>query len=148
MQTRALATQVLFEGTRAVGVEYQYAMRTRRALGREVILCGGAINSPQLLQLSGVGTAADLERLGVSVTADLPGVGQNLQDHLEVYIQYGPTLVLWPAPGACVNLWQEELVGDFTFECGGKPIPRGTIRLFGMLTEKSCDRLILSETAT
>jgi choline dehydrogenase len=52
-------------------------------------LCGGAINTPQLLQLSGVGNAGELSRLGLSVTADLPGVGENLQDHLEVYIQYG-----------------------------------------------------------
>ena len=55
---------------------------------REVVLCGGAINSPQLLLLSGIGPKADLERLGIDVVADLPGVGSNLQDHLEVYIQY------------------------------------------------------------
>ena len=53
-----------------------------------MILCGGAINSPQLLQLSGVGNAAELEALGVDVVADLPGVGENLQDHLEVYVQH------------------------------------------------------------
>jgi choline dehydrogenase len=57
----------------------------------EVVLCGGAFNSPQLLQLSGVGNAADLARLGIEVVADLPGVGEHLQDHLEVYIQYGCT---------------------------------------------------------
>ena len=54
----------------------------------EVILCGGAINSPQLLQLSGVGNADELGALGIDVVHDLPGVGENLQDHLEVYIQY------------------------------------------------------------
>ena len=64
-------------------------MQARRALGKEVILCGGAINSPQLLQLSGVGNADDLKRLGLGVVQDLPGVGEHLQDHLEVYIQYG-----------------------------------------------------------
>jgi choline dehydrogenase len=57
----------------------------------EVILCGGAINSPQLLQLSGVGNARELERLGVGMVHDLPGVGENLQDHLEVYVQYACT---------------------------------------------------------
>ncbi len=89
VQTRAFVTRILFEGNRATGVEYQNARQARRALGGEVILCGGAINSPQLLQLSGVGSADDLESLGIGVVADLPGVGENLQDHLEVYIQYG-----------------------------------------------------------
>ena len=64
------------------------AVAPRRIHGGEVILCGGAINSPQLLQLSGVGRAADLEALGIPVVRDLPGVGDHLQDHLEVYIQY------------------------------------------------------------
>ncbi|MGC5013539.1 choline dehydrogenase [Streptosporangium sp. DT93] len=84
VRTRAFVTRILFEKGRAVGVEYDG--RTVRA--GEVILCGGAINSPQLLQLSGVGNAAELEALGVDVVRDLPGVGENLQDHLEVYIQY------------------------------------------------------------
>ncbi len=60
----------------------------RRAIAGEVILCGGAINSPQLLQLSGVGNADELRALGIDVVHDLPGVGEHLQDHLEVYIQY------------------------------------------------------------
>ncbi|MFI7057858.1 choline dehydrogenase [Streptosporangium canum] len=84
IRTRAFVTKILFEGGRAVGVEYNG--RTVRA--GEVVLCGGAINSPQLLQLSGVGHAAELGALGVDVVHDLPGVGENLQDHLEVYIQY------------------------------------------------------------
>ena len=60
----------------------------RQARAGEVILCGGAINSPQLLQLSGVGPAGHLRSHGIDVVADLPGVGENLQDHLEVYVQY------------------------------------------------------------
>ncbi|MFI6887621.1 choline dehydrogenase [Streptosporangium canum] len=84
IRTRAFVTKILFEGGRAVGVECDG--RTVRA--GEVVLCGGAINSPQLLQLSGVGHAAELGALGVDVVHDLPGVGENLQDHLEVYIQY------------------------------------------------------------
>jgi choline dehydrogenase len=71
-----------------------------------VVLCGGAFNSPQLLQLSGVGAAADLEALRIQVVADLPGVGANLQDHLEVYVQYAskqpvsrqPSLKTWKRP--------------------------------------------------
>jgi choline dehydrogenase len=87
--TRAFASRVLFEGTRAVGVEYQHGRGpSKQVKAATVILCGGAINTPQLLQLSGVGEAADLSALGIDVVHDLPGVGQNLQDHLEVYIQY------------------------------------------------------------
>jgi choline dehydrogenase len=86
---RALATRILFGGTRAVGVEYVKRVGApRRAMGGEVILCGGSINSPQLLQLSGVGNARELSDLGVDVVHDLPAVGENLQDHLEVYIQH------------------------------------------------------------
>jgi choline dehydrogenase len=89
VETRALVTKILFSGRRAIGVEYSRGFGSpRRALAGEVILCGGAINSPQLLQLSGLGRADHLRGLGVDVVADLPGVGANLQDHLEVYIQY------------------------------------------------------------
>jgi choline dehydrogenase len=83
-------SRVLFEGTRAVGVEVFDAAGSRRRVvsAGEVVLCGGAINSPQLLQLSGVGRADELRRLGIDVVCDLPGVGDNLQDHLEAYVQY------------------------------------------------------------
>jgi choline dehydrogenase len=78
---------------RVTGVDYRRGGRrnswgNRRVHAREVILCGGAINSPQLLLLAGIGPREELEALGVDVVADLPGVGRNLQDHLEVYIQY------------------------------------------------------------
>ncbi len=86
--THALATRVLFEGRRACGVEYRRggALHSVRA-AREVILCGGPVNSPQLLKLSGVGPAAELRELAIPVVHDLPGVGENLQDHLEFYFQ-------------------------------------------------------------
>ena len=88
----ALATRVRFAGRRAAGVDYLERGRARTAdAAREVILCGGAINSPQLLQLSGVGPADELRRLGLEVVADLPGVGENLQDHLEIYVQHACT---------------------------------------------------------
>ena len=86
--TRALVTRILFDGTRATGVAYVRGRRSHRVVAGEVILCGGAINSPQLLQLSGVGPADHLRGLGIDVVADLPGVGANLQDHLEVYVQH------------------------------------------------------------
>lgn len=89
VKTLTHVTRVLFEGTRAVGVDYVRRLGgTRSVRAREVILCGGAINTPQLLQLSGIGPAAHLQSLGVRVVADLPGVGANLQDHLEVYVQF------------------------------------------------------------
>jgi choline dehydrogenase len=90
VRTGAMVNRVLFHGKRAVGVEYSPWNRrgAERVDAGEVILCGGAINSPQALQLSGVGNADELRRLGVDVVADVPGVGENLQDHLEVYIQY------------------------------------------------------------
>ncbi len=92
VETRALAGRILFEGRRAVGVEYSHRGQIKRVRAeREVILAGGAINSPQLLMLSGVGPAEHLKEIGISVVHDLPGVGQNLQDHIEMYVQYEST---------------------------------------------------------
>ena len=86
--THALATRIAFDGRRAVGVRYRRRGREQTARARrEVILCGGPINSPQLLKLSGVGPAAELRSLGIDVLADRPGVGENLQDHLEFTFQ-------------------------------------------------------------
>ena len=92
LRVRALVTRILLEGDRAVGVEYAVDGRVERVRAkREVLLCGGAINSPQVLMLSGIGDADALRRLGIEVRADLPGVGQNLQDHLEIYVQHACT---------------------------------------------------------
>jgi choline dehydrogenase len=99
VQTLSLVHRVVFEGTRAVGVEYTRSLPFGGPLGRvgsglrrveagEVVLAGGAINTPQLLQLSGIGNAGELRALGIKVVEDLPGVGENLQDHLEAYVQY------------------------------------------------------------
>ncbi len=88
----ALATRVLFEGTRAVGIEFERGGQLQQVrAGREVILSGGSINSVQLLKLSGIGPAQELKDLGVTVVADRPGVGANLQDHLEFYFQMACT---------------------------------------------------------
>jgi choline dehydrogenase len=100
VETLAMATAVRFEGKRAVGVDYLRGGRLKRtAYAGEVILCGGAINTPQLLQLSGVGDAALLREQGVPLVHHLPGVGENLQDHLEVYIQYASKQPVSIAPG-------------------------------------------------
>ncbi|HET9719607.1 MAG TPA: choline dehydrogenase, partial [Solirubrobacteraceae bacterium] len=98
VRTRAFVTRIRFDGTRATGVELVHRGRSERIDAQEVILCGGAINSPQLLQLSGVGNASELQRHGIRVVADLPGVGENLQDHLEVYVQYASKLPVSVAP--------------------------------------------------
>lgn len=89
VRTGCRVTRILVENRRAVGVEYVCDGRTTvvRA-GREVILCAGAINSPRLLQLSGIGPAAHLQSLGIPVVHDLPGVGRGLQDHMDVYLIY------------------------------------------------------------
>ncbi|MDT8409310.1 MAG: choline dehydrogenase [Wenzhouxiangellaceae bacterium] len=85
VRTGALSSRVLLDGTRAAGVEYQKRGLTRKVhAAREVLLCGGAINSPQLLMLSGIGPARQLESAGVRVRHALDGVGRNLQDHLDV----------------------------------------------------------------
>jgi len=100
VRCRCFVTRILFDGTRAVGVKYtNRGGQARRALAGETILCGGAINSPQLLQVSGVGNAAELRGLGVEVVHELPGVGENLQDHLEAYVQHACKLPVSVAPG-------------------------------------------------
>lgn len=90
--TRTLVTKVTFEGKRANGVEVSVrGGATEQLQAGRVILCGGAVNSPHLLLLSGVGNAEELKAHGINVVHDLPGVGENLQDHLEVYVQYACT---------------------------------------------------------
>ncbi|HVC02867.1 MAG TPA: choline dehydrogenase [Steroidobacteraceae bacterium] len=86
--THAMATRIVFDGKRAVGVEFRRGHSLHLAhAAREVIVSGGPINSPQLLKLSGIGPATELAELGIPVVHDLPGVGENLQDHLEFYFQ-------------------------------------------------------------
>jgi choline dehydrogenase len=82
IETEAFVTRVICKDRRAIGVEYTQGGTTHTALAGEIVLSGGAINSPQLLMLSGIGPAPDLERHEIPVVSDLPGVGSNLQDHL------------------------------------------------------------------
>ena len=77
-----MATRLLFDGRRCIGVAFRQRGMDREArAAREVILCGGSVNSPHLLQISGIGPAEHLQSIGVAVVHDLPGVGANLQDH-------------------------------------------------------------------
>lgn len=111
LRTRTFVTGIAFEGRRAVGVDIvRRGGGTERIEGGEIILAGGAINTPQLLQLSGVGRASDLDALGIPAVADLPGVGANLQDHLEVYIQYSSLQPVSEQPSA-TDLWRRPFIG-------------------------------------
>jgi choline dehydrogenase len=107
VQCRALATRLITEGKTVVGVEYSLPFgRNKSVRAKEVILCGGAFNSPQLLQVSGIGNETDLRAVGITPVHHLPGVGENLQDHLEVYVQHlctqpislNPTMKFWKRP--------------------------------------------------
>ena len=89
LRTQALVDKVLFEGNRAIAVEYKTGKKTKMVKARrEIILCASAFNSPAILQRSGIGEAGYLKTLGIEPLRDVPGVGQNLQDHLELYVQY------------------------------------------------------------
>ncbi len=108
--TRAMTTRIRFDGTRATGIDvHRRGQGTTSYHGGEIICCGGAINSPQLLQLSGVGAAAELETLDIPVVADVAAVGENLQDHLEVYVQYACTQPVSMAP--YLAMWRRPFIG-------------------------------------
>ncbi len=111
VRTSTLVTRIHLDGTRAVGVEIErHGGGTETIRAGEVILAGGAINSPQLLLLSGIGPAADLAALGIPVAADRPGVGMHLQDHLEVYIQHRSLQPVSMQPTA-TQLWRRPFIG-------------------------------------
>ena len=110
VRTHALATRILFEGRRAVGVHYQRGGELREVrVRREVLVCAGPINSPQLLKLSGVGPLLELADHGIAVVHDLPGVGENLQDHLEFYFQVAcrEPVTLYGQ----MSVWRRALIG-------------------------------------
>ncbi|MEV2010080.1 choline dehydrogenase [Pseudomonas aeruginosa] len=130
--THALSDRILFSGKRAIGVSYLVGNGDNPVTAharREVLVCSGAIASPQLLQRSGVGPAALLRDLDIPVVHDLPGVGANLQDHLELYVQYAckqpvsiyPATKWWnqPAIGAQWLFLGKGLGASNQFEAGG-----------------------------
>ncbi len=91
IRTNVQVERVTFDGTTVTGIAYKRSGNAETATAREVILCGGAINSPQLLMLSGVGPAQHLRDMGIDVVADAPDVGGNLQDHLDIIVQWDCT---------------------------------------------------------
>jgi len=118
LRTLATANRILFDGTRAVGVEYRRGKKTHTVHAENVISCGGAFNSPQLLQLSGVGDWEHLKGLGIDVVSDLPGVGENMQDHLEVYIQHSNSA----APSRCRCRSTTQSGACRSSACSGLPV--------------------------
>ncbi len=99
VQTGALVTRLLFEETHTIGVEYLHSGTLHQVrVSQEVILSAGAFDSPKLLMLSGIGDAEHLQAMGISVVVDLPGVGQNLLDHVSVPVTYQATQEVHPAP--------------------------------------------------
>jgi choline dehydrogenase len=99
VETLAMVTGLRMEGTRCTGVDYVRGGRLQRSVtAGEVVLCGGAFNSPQLLQLAGIGDPEHLATAGLGTRLELPGVGANLQDHLEVYVQHTATQPVSIAP--------------------------------------------------
>ncbi len=129
IKTRSFVRKVIFEGKKAVGVEVQRGRKIQNIYGKEIILCGGAINTPQILQLSGIGNAEHLKKIGIEPVHHLPGVGENLQDHLEVYVQFQckepvslqPNLALWRRPfiGAAWLFLRKGPGASNHFEAGG-----------------------------
>ena len=107
---RALVTAIQFEGKTATGIQYIKRGKIRQArASREVVLCAGAIGSPHLLQVSGVGPTEVLESAGIETVHHLPGVGENLQDHLEFNFQYSCKLPI--SLNSKLGLWQKALIG-------------------------------------
>ena len=109
LRTGALIGQVLFDGSRATGVSYRRKGRRHVARAGHVILCAGAFGSAQLLQLSGIGSPGLLGEHGIDVVSPLDGVGENLQDHLEVYIQYASKLPVSMQPH--LSRWRHPWIG-------------------------------------
>jgi choline dehydrogenase len=110
VQCRAFVTKVTTDGKTATGVEYELPFGRKRSVqAKEVILCGGAFNSPQLLQVSGIGNSEDLKRVGINPVHHLPGVGENLQDHLEVYVQHSATQPVSLNP--MMKMWRRPFIG-------------------------------------
>lgn len=127
VMTETTASRILFDGKRAIGLEVVCKGRTLRIGARkQIVLSGGAINSPALLLMSGIGPAAELRQVGVDVVHDLPGVGKNLQDHVNVGLAYA-TSVKDSVNVALTSRWRSALLMADWFFKGGGPIAGGAV---------------------
>lgn len=117
--TGAPVSKIRFDGKKAVGVTFSLGTEETHIAGGEIILSGGAINSPQLLQLSGIGDAARLQSLGIEIIHDLPSVGQNLQDHLQAQLVYRCRLPI-TINDDLQSIWrQAKILGKYLWSKGG-----------------------------
>ena len=129
LQRKVLSSKLITEGNKVTGVAYYDAKnQEHKAYAKTVVLCAGAINTPQILQLSGIGNSQELEGLGIKPLIHLPGVGENLQDHLEVYIQHActqsvsmnPAMKWWRKPDIGFRwLFRKGPAATNHFEAGG-----------------------------
>lgn len=115
----AQVTKLILEGKRAAGVEYVQKKKTHRlAANREIILCSGALKSPHILQFSGIGQADDLRSAGINTNIELPGVGYNLQEHLDVILNYGANELTHNADATQLHLMAKTGLQYFLFKKG------------------------------
>ena len=159
IKTGASVRQLIFEGPRAIGVAYRHLGRLEKVRAeREIIVCQGAIGSPQLLMLSGIGPGEHLREFGIDVVADLPGVGQNLQDHLNVPVKYlctdvNATRARWARPhgkiwvglsyllsGGCAGPGSRGFLSSGAFLGGEHDYPAMQLFLTPMLLEEDPEK--------
>jgi choline dehydrogenase len=120
--SNALASRIVFSGRRAVAVEYRHGETTHIAHATgEVVVAGGSFNSPQLLQLSGLGPAALLQSSGIDVVNDMPGVGTDLQDHLQIRMQYRCTEPI--TMNDVINSWRRRVGAGLSYILSRKGLP-------------------------
>jgi choline dehydrogenase len=134
--THAQATRVLFEGKRATGVEYRHGGALKTLKAREVILAGGAINSPQLLQLSGIGPGAHLQSLGLTVQEDNTHVGANLNDHQGLNYTYRMTV---PTYNDVLRPWWGKMLSGMEYLLTGRGVLSKSINHAGGFFRTSAD---------
>jgi len=136
----AQVTRLVFEGKRAAGVEYVQKKKTHRlAADKEIILCSGALKSPHILQFSGVGNAEDLREAGIDVNFELPGVGHNLQEHLDVTINYAANELTHNADATKIHLMAKTAFQYFLFKKG---IAACNMIEGGAFTKSSSDQVV------
>ena len=141
--TNSITNKLLFDGNKCVGLEYLKGKNINKVFAdKEVIVCGGAINSPQILQLSGIGKGDYIKKWGLNVVADLPGVGENLQDHLDILSHYECTQPVTEAKytaGGLAIFRMAQILGQWLLTNKGPGVDIGLSGLSFLKTDDSLD---------